>query len=263
MVLTELDRTHCLCILSPARVARAPPALPARALNNPSASRHFRRPLIGRLSVLTAGLSLPFPPLPSHTCWDRIVACLSHGATVTTYGLGAQHGEGCWLDLRWGWRQSGTSCRARRDVLSVRAAGPWEERALRGGPERGPGGHRQGPGCLPSPAHLPPPLLAPLSITLPGPCRAIQHATPGTWAQLPESACLALPRCPLLRHRASGHGTERGNFRGKRGERFPSVSPGSTVAPQCMSPDKLKIQSADHLGPHDLRLGGTFFSSVL
>lgn len=174
-------------------------------------------------------------------------------------GWGSSMARAAGCDLRWGWRQSGTSCRARRDVLSVRAAGPWEERALWGGPERGASGHRQRLRCLPSPAHLPPPLLSPLSIALPGPCRAVQHATPGTWAQLPESACLALPCCPLLRHRASGHGTDRDNFRGRSGEQFSSVSPGSTVEPQCMSPDKLKIQSADHLGPRDLRLGGTFF----
>ena len=41
------------------------------------------------------------------------------------------------------------------------------------------------------------------------------------------------------------------------------MSPASTVQPQCMSPDKLNIQSADHLGPHDLRLEGKFSSSVL
>ena len=69
-------------------------------------------------------------------------------------------------------------------------------------------------------------------------------------------------RMPLAQLQGFSCGTERHSFRGS-GEQFSSVLPASTVQPQCMSPDKLNIQSADRLGPHDLRLEGEFSSSVL
>lgn len=81
--------------------------------------------------------------------------------------------------------------------------------------ERRPGGHRQGPRCLPSSAHLPLPLFSPPSISLPDPCGVIQHVTLGMRAQLlplkradAPAPPLALPDCPLLSYRASHVGVK-------------------------------------------------------
>ena len=146
-----------------------------------------------QFSPIFLPLCLPMPPLT----WAR----LSHGATIITYGLGAQHSEGCLLGLMaggGGWGVGGWM--AERDHLQGKAGcaeclGSWAmggEGSVGWGcglEEWRPGGHRQGPKCLPSSAHLPLSLFSSPSISLPDPCGVIQYVTLGMRAQLCEPSC--------------------------------------------------------------------------